>query len=184
MKRLMTMTAVFAGALMLAACHGKNAVSEKPTTGAVVPANPASGSGSGTGTTMTPLGGAGEGSVSAIATAANDAPLETRVIYFDFDKSEIKPEYNDVITAHARALSAHPDLKIKLEGNTDERGTREYNIGLGERRAQAVRRALMLQGVADSQITTVSYGSERPAVEGDTEAAWSKNRRVDLVYLP
>ena len=69
------------------------------------------------------------------------------MIYFDFDKSDIKPEYADLIAAHARNLTAHPDLKMKLEGNTDERGTREYNIGLGERRAQAVRRALMLQGV-------------------------------------
>ena len=75
-------------------------------------------------------------------------------------------------------------MKVKLEGNTDERGTREYNIGLGERRAQAVRRALMLQGVAESQIMTVSFGAERPAVEGDDEAAWSKNRRVEVVYLP
>jgi peptidoglycan-associated lipoprotein len=106
------------------------------------------------------------------------------VIYFDFDKSEIKPEFADIITVHARNLTAHPTLKMKLEGNTDERGTREYNIGLGERRAQAVRRALMLQGVAESQLTTVSFGSERPAVEGDDEAAWSQNRRVELIYTP
>ena len=74
-------------------------------------------------------------------------------------------------------------MKMKLEGNTDKRGTREYNIGLGERRAQAVRRALMLQGVAESQLSTVSFGAERPAAEGDDEAAWSKNRRVELVYV-
>ena len=74
--------------------------------------------------------------------------------------------------------------KLKLEGNTDERGTREYNIGLGERRAQAVRRALMLQGAAEIQLTTVSFGAERPAAEGDDEAAWAKNRRVELVYAP
>ncbi len=74
-------------------------------------------------------------------------------------------------------------IRVRLEGNTDERGSREYNIGLGERRAQAVRRALMLQGVADAQITTVSYGEERPAVTGHTEEAWSRNRRVDIVYL-
>ena len=85
---------------------------------------------------------------------------------------------------NARNLTAHPNLKMKLEGNTDERGTREYNIGLGERRAQAVRRALMLQGVAESQLTTVSFGAERPAVEGDDEAAWAQNRRVEMVYVP
>jgi len=87
-----------------------------------------------------------------------------------------------LVTQAARNLSSHPQLKVKLEGNTDGRGTREYNIGLGERRAQAVRRALMLQGVAESQITTVSFGAERPAVEGDDEAAWSQNRRVELNY--
>jgi peptidoglycan-associated lipoprotein len=106
------------------------------------------------------------------------------VIYFDFDKSEIKPEFADIITTNARNLTSHPALRLKLEGNTDERGTREYNIGLGERRAQAVRRALMLQGVAEMQLSTVSFGAERPAVEGDDEAAWAKNRRVELVYQP
>jgi len=109
--------------------------------------------------------------------------LQQRTIYFDFDSSQIKAEYNDLITAHAKYLVANPSVRVRLEGNTDERGSREYNIGLGERRAQAVRQALMLQGVADSQITTVSYGEERPAVTGHNEAAWSKNRRVDVVYL-
>jgi peptidoglycan-associated lipoprotein len=88
------------------------------------------------------------------------------------------------VTATAHTLSGNPRLKLKLEGNTDERGTREYNIGLGERRAQAVRRALMLQGVAESQVSTVSFGAERPAAEGDDEAAWAKNRRVEVVFLP
>jgi peptidoglycan-associated lipoprotein len=109
--------------------------------------------------------------------------LQQRTIYFDFDSSSIKSDYNALVTAHARYLAAHPTVRVRLEGNTDERGSREYNIGLGERRAQAVRQALMLQGVADSQITTVSYGEERPAVTGHSEAAWSKNRRVDIVYL-
>ncbi|HEX4025894.1 MAG TPA: peptidoglycan-associated lipoprotein Pal [Steroidobacteraceae bacterium] len=113
----------------------------------------------------------------------NAADLQNRTIYFDFDSSEIKPEYNQVIAAHARYLVANTSVRVRLEGNTDERGSREYNIGLGERRAQAVRQALMLQGVADSQITTVSYGEERPAVTGHNEAAWAKNRRVDIVYL-
>jgi peptidoglycan-associated lipoprotein len=109
--------------------------------------------------------------------------LQTRTIYFDFDSSEIKSDYTAAITAHAKYLVSNPSIRVRLEGNTDERGSREYNIGLGERRAQAVRQALMLQGVADSQITTVSYGEERPAVTGHTEAAWSKDRRVDIVYL-
>ncbi|HUX74996.1 MAG TPA: peptidoglycan-associated lipoprotein Pal [Steroidobacteraceae bacterium] len=184
MKRTIAMTFLIGGALLLAACHGKQAVVNQPTAGSVVPAGGStSGSAAGSGTSMTPLAG-GSAAAAAIANEANNAPLDTRVIYFDFDKSEIKPQYDDVITAHARTLTANPTLRIKLEGNTDERGTREYNIGLGERRAQAVRSALMLQGVADAQITTISYGAERPAVEGDNEAAWSKNRRVDMVYMP
>lgn len=109
--------------------------------------------------------------------------LDTKTIYFDFDSSQIKSDYNPVIAAHAKYLASNPSVRVRLEGNTDERGTREYNIGLGERRAQTVRQALMLQGVTDAQITTVSYGEERPAVTGHVEAAWSKNRRVDIVYL-
>jgi peptidoglycan-associated lipoprotein len=104
------------------------------------------------------------------------------VIYFDYDKSDIRSEYNSVIAAHAKYLSSSPSLKVRLEGNTDERGSREYNIGLGERRAQAVRRALMLQGVSENQITTLSYGEERPAVDGHDEAAYAKNRRVEISY--
>jgi peptidoglycan-associated lipoprotein len=109
--------------------------------------------------------------------------LQKRTIYFDFDSSEIKPEFNDLVSAHAHYLASNASIRVRLEGNTDERGSREYNIGLGERRAQAVRRALMLQGVSESQITTVSYGEERPAVTGHTEDAWSRNRRTELVYL-
>jgi len=106
-----------------------------------------------------------------------------RTIYFDFDSSEIKAEFADTISAHAHYLASNASIRVRLEGNTDERGSREYNIGLGERRAQAVRRALMLQGVTEAQITTVSYGEERPAVTGHTEEAWARNRRVELVYL-
>lgn len=124
-----------------------------------------------------------EASGAGANSALNTAQLQNRVVYFDFDSSDIKPEYNELIGAHAKNLVAHTQLRVRLEGNTDERGSREYNIGLGERRAQAVRQALMLQGVAASQITTVSYGEERPAVTGHTEDAWAKNRRVEIVYL-
>jgi len=104
------------------------------------------------------------------------------VVYFDYDRAEIKPEYVSVVAAHARYLNGDARRVVRLEGHADERGSREYNIGLGERRAQAVRRALMLQGVAESQIVTVSYGEERPAVLGSDEAAYAKNRRVEFVY--
>lgn len=130
------------------------------------------------------VGSAGAVSASGAGVAGpSGAQLQNRIVYFDFDSSDIKADYNDLITAHARYLSSNPTIHVRLEGNTDERGSREYNIGLGERRAQAVRRALMLQGVTESQITTVSYGEERPAVTGHTEEAWSRNRRVEIVYL-
>jgi peptidoglycan-associated lipoprotein len=109
--------------------------------------------------------------------------LAKRIIYFDFDSSDIKGEGNDVVAAHAKYLATHTGTRVRLEGNTDDRGSREYNIGLGERRAQSVRRALLLQGAAESQLATVSYGAERPAVQGSDEAAWAKNRRVEIVYL-
>jgi peptidoglycan-associated lipoprotein len=109
--------------------------------------------------------------------------LAKRIIYFDFDSSDIKGEGTDVVAAHAKYLASHAGTRVRLEGNTDARGSREYNIGLGERRAQAVRRALLLQGATESQLATVSYGAERPAVAGNDEPAWSKNRRVEIVYL-
>ena len=112
-----------------------------------------------------------------------EGALATRIVYFDFDSSEIKGAGTDVVAAHARYLAAHQTIRVRLEGHTDERGSREYNIGLGERRAQAVRRALLLQGATDAQLSTVSYGEERPAVSGHDEAAWTKNRRVEIVYL-
>ena len=109
--------------------------------------------------------------------------LATRIVYFDFDSSEIKGSGTDVVAAHAKFLASHSGTRVRLEGHTDERGSREYNIGLGERRAQAVRRALLLQGATDAQLSTVSYGEERPAVPGHDESAWAKNRRVEIVYL-
>jgi peptidoglycan-associated lipoprotein len=104
------------------------------------------------------------------------------IIYFDYDRAEIKPEFVPVVTAHAKYLNGNTSRKVRLEGHADERGSREYNIGLGERRSQAVRRALLLQGVAESQITTVSYGEERPQAQGGDEAAYSRNRRSEMVY--
>lgn len=109
--------------------------------------------------------------------------LGRRIIYFDFDSSEIRGEGSEIVSAHARNLASGSTVRIRLEGHTDERGSREYNIGLGERRAQAVRRAMLLQGTGEAQITTVSYGEERPAGAGSDESAWAQNRRVEIVYL-
>jgi len=108
--------------------------------------------------------------------------LATRVIYFDFDSSEIKPEYRKLVEAHAEYLTKHPDTTITLEGHTDERGSREYNLALGERRAQAVKQQMTLLGVNPDQIHVTSYGEERPAVQGHNEYAWSRNRRVVIDY--
>jgi peptidoglycan-associated lipoprotein len=170
---------LLAGTMLLAGCPKKHNVNEPPVAGTQVPDSTANGGSETASTSATPFGDA-----TAAARSLNAAPMAKRVIYFDFDKSEIKQEYADIVTAAARNLTSNPNLKLKLEGNTDNRGTREYNIGLGERRAQAVRRALMLQGVAESQLSTTSFGAERPAVEGDDESAWSQNRRVELVYGP
>jgi peptidoglycan-associated lipoprotein len=183
MKRIVSIALLLAGVALLSGCPKKHNVVEPPAAGSQVPgASGATGEDASTSTSA--LGGdastRGANGMGANATG----PLARKVIYFDFDKSEIKPEFADVIAAHARNLTSNPNLKMKLEGNTDERGTREYNIGLGERRAQAVRRAMMLQGVAESQLTTVSFGAERPAAAGDDEAAWAQNRRVELVYGP
>lgn len=139
---------------------------------------------SGESTTQTPVEseGAGEGDIVNATEQARQRALAQRVIYFDFDNADIRAEYRDVIAAHAQYLATSRTMKVRLEGHADERGSREYNIGLGERRAQAVRRALMLQGTGDGQLVTVSYGEERPAVTGSDEDAWAKNRRVELVY--
>ncbi len=108
-------------------------------------------------------------------------PLAT-TFYFDFDKAIVKREATAVLFHHARYLKENPNVTVRLEGHTDERGTREYNQALGERRAQAVRDYLLAQGVSRRQLETVSYGEERPAVMGHDESAWSKNRRVELKY--
>jgi peptidoglycan-associated lipoprotein len=109
--------------------------------------------------------------------------LANRIVYFDFDSAVIKGQGVDVVAAHAKYLAANPQARVRLEGNTDERGSREYNIGLGDRRAQSVRRALLLQGVSEGQLTIVSYGEERPADPGHDEAAWAKNRRVAFLII-
>jgi peptidoglycan-associated lipoprotein len=104
------------------------------------------------------------------------------VIYFDFDSSEVRPADRDVVMRHAMQLGNDPTARIRLEGHADERGSREYNIGLGERRAQAVRQLLIIQGVAASQIATVSFGEERPVAFGSSESDYAENRRVEFKY--
>jgi len=104
------------------------------------------------------------------------------VIFFEFDSSEVRFEDQEVVTRHARQLAENPGWHVRLEGHADERGSREYNIGLGERRAQAVRQLLLVQGVATDQISTVSFGEERPMSFGSSEADYAQNRRVEFKY--
>ena len=111
-----------------------------------------------------------------------NSPISRRVIYFEYDSSNILSEDQDLLIAHAGYMTANPGLGVTLEGHADERGSREYNIGLGDRRVQSVRRMLELQGVSPSQINTVSYGEEKPAVEGHSDTAWRMNRRVEIIY--
>ncbi len=177
--RLMQAALVGVLVLGLAACQKKQT---RPDEQGATPTSP----GGGVSTTGVDGSKTGQGA-SDMQTAQQQAlaALKTRsIIYFDYDSSEIRSEYLPVVEAHAAYLAKYPNAKVRLEGHTDERGSREYNIGLGERRAQAVRRALQLQGAAEAQIATVSYGEERPAVAGGEESALAQNRRVELVHAP
>ena len=108
--------------------------------------------------------------------------LSKRVVYFDFDKSEVKSEYRAIVAAHAAYVSANGSARVTLEGHADERGTREYNLGLGERRGNAISGLLSAAGAMGSQLDTVSYGEERPVCRVSDDSCWSQNRRVEIVY--
>lgn len=109
-------------------------------------------------------------------------PVESRLVYFDYDSFVIKPEFQGLIAAHARFLRAQPARKVAIEGHTDERGGREYNLALGQKRAEAVRNALSILGVSSNQMEAVSFGKEKPVVAGSEEAAFAKNRRTEIRY--
>jgi len=110
------------------------------------------------------------------------SPLSQRLVYFDFDRDTIRGEFMPMIEAHSRYLSQNPNARVRLEGHADERGTREYNLALGERRAQAVRRVMTVNGARDSQLEVISYGEEMPVAFGQNEESWARNRRVEIVY--
>ena len=111
-----------------------------------------------------------------------DSCLRQRVVYFDFDQDALKPEFAAIMACHAKYLQDRPSARITLEGNADERGTREYNMGLGERRGNAVQSALLGNGGSSSQLTVVSFGEERPTCTDANESCWAQNRRVEIVY--
>lgn len=164
---------------MLAAC-GTNVplndvpvsdASAKPVAGQSAPAS----QGSSNGTAVAPVN-------VADTSAADKAVLASRVVYFDYDSFVIKPEFQALIANHARYIKAKADRKVAIEGHTDETGGREYNLALGQKRADAVRSALGLLGVPQSQMEAVSFGKEKPAVVGSTEEAYAKNRRTEIRY--
>jgi peptidoglycan-associated lipoprotein len=135
----------------------------------------------------TPGGGGGQSQVQPVqadtASASQAGPVNvSRIVYFDYDSYVIKPEFQSLIEAHARFLKQNAARHVVIEGHTDERGGREYNLALGQRRSEAVRRSLVLLGVQDAQIEAVSFGKEKPAAQGNDESAWSQNRRAEIAY--
>jgi len=110
------------------------------------------------------------------------SPLSKRSIYYDFDRFDIKDEFQPVVEAHARFLAEHPEMKVVVQGNCDDRGSREYNLALGQRRSDGVRRAMTLLGASEKQVETSSFGAEKPVAFGQDEESWAKNRRSDIVY--
>jgi peptidoglycan-associated lipoprotein len=190
MKRLLL---TMACAALLAGCGSSVKLDEVPVedrsgTGVTTPGG--SGSAAAGAASGTAAGGANSGITNstiapvaiAPATSAAAPPAGARIVYFDYDSFVIKPEFQDLIEAHARHLKADGKRKVFVEGHTDDRGGREYNIALGQKRSEAVRRALTLLGVADAQIEAVSFGKEKPAVQGSDEASLAKNRRAEINY--
>ena len=173
------MLAAMALSLALAGC-GSDVKLDQPAEG-----TPTTGAGAGTGGAQGQ--GTGQSSVTQVQAGASAADKAgpvgvAKVIYFDYDSYVVKPEFQSVVDQHARFLRAHPNARLVLEGNTDQRGSREYNLALGQKRAEAVRRAMTLVGASDGQIEAVSFGKEKPAVEGNTEDAYAQNRRVEFRY--
>lgn len=164
--------------LGLAACAPYSQVSSGHGNG--ITGKQSTGASSGGGLQTTTLGAAGQSGSNARTQASRHEPHPT--IYFAFDKSHIRTEYVPELQKEASYLNNHPALHVQLEGNTDDRGTREYNLALGQRRAQAVERMLELDGVSKSQLTAVSYGEENSVCTQNTKPCWAKNRRVNFKY--
>lgn len=177
MKSSKTLAAVFTGALLLAACSSKVKLDDKAKiedrTATATP---------GTGATTDPRT---VGTINAQPTDALNDPkgvLAKRSVYFDYDSYTVKTDSTPVVEAHGKFLSANKGRKIIIQGNTDERGGAEYNLALGQKRAEAVRRQLSTLGVTETQMEAVSFGKEKPKATGSDEAAWAENRRADIVY--
>lgn len=181
MKRVI-MLAVLASGLALAGC--KSFPAQAPGAGTSSQAAPASASTTGAmaGSTASGQAFGTNGMGQQAPSAGPGSTPESRTVYFEFNKSVVQSQYFPLLKKQAEYLTTHPDAKVLLAGYTDDRGTWEYNIGLGSRRAAAVRQFLLLQGVDKSQIKTISYGEAYPADPEDNEAAWAKNRRVVIKF--
>jgi peptidoglycan-associated lipoprotein len=176
MKRIAACVAV---ALIAAGCASKEQKPAEVTTATP----PTTGSTAGTtGQTSSTTQPRDTGRVTGNELTDPNSPLSKRSVYFDFDSNAVKDEYRNMIQAHARYLNDHRDRNIKIEGNCDERGSREYNLALGQRRAESVKKVMTVLGVQDGRIETVSFGEEKPKNPGHDEAAWAENRRADIRY--
>jgi peptidoglycan-associated lipoprotein len=182
--RRITAWAAAAAAVLLVGCSSTVKLDEAPVVNRdVTGAGSGTATGTGTGGAAVP-GGAGETTVKSVdltkTTAANAAAATGRVVYFDFDSFVVRDEFRSLIDAHARTLASNKAKRMLIEGHTDERGGREYNLALGQKRAEAVAKSMALLGAGQAQVEAVSFGKERPAMEGHDEAAWAKNRRAEL----
>lgn len=177
-RRTSTLLAALIAAAVLAACGSNVRLDEPPVEDRTGTAAGAGGAG-GQGSSVDQRGVAGV----QVPGAGSTQPTQMqRIVYFDYDSFEVKPEATQLLEANARYLNANRNVRVALEGHTDERGGREYNLALGQKRAEAVRRAMSLLGVPESQMEAVSFGEEKPAQTGADESAWAKNRRVELTY--
>lgn len=179
MKRILTLSAIVTLTAAIVGCSSGVKLSDVPVENRAPLATGQSGTGDASGVTGR--------DVAPVLIGATDPSLAgppgaARVIYFDYDSFAIKPEAQATVEAHARFLSANKARKLVIEGSTDERGGREYNLALGQKRAEAVRRALALLGATDAQVEAVSFGEEKPAEAGADEAAYAKNRRAEFNY--
>ena len=180
MNAIRNVLCVAASAVFLTACGSNVKLDDNKAGVSTATQNPVGGTGSSTTT-----GGGGTAStvtsVDLTKSQTDDAKMQ-RVIYFDFDSFVVKDEFRGTVDAHAKMLSGDRNKRVSIEGHTDERGGREYNLALGQKRSEAVRKALNLLGVSDGQIEAVSLGKEKPAMTGSTEEAFAKNRRAEIAY--
>ncbi len=178
MKRIFSVLSVLTLSFVLAACGSNVKLSDVPVEDRTVAGSGGAGdlSGKAMGSAVAPV------EIMTTDTTAAGPVGAVRVFYFDYDSFSIKPEFQGAIEMHARFLTTNKNRKIAIEGHTDERGGREYNLALGQKRSEAVRRSLSLLGVSETQVEAVSFGKEKPAMTGETEEAFAKNRRAEISY--